>query len=202
MKKQKGFTLVELAIVLVIIGIILGAVLKGQDLIQNARAKQFVNKAKAWEVAQWTFYDRYGRFAGDQNKSGLIGDDNNDNAKTDLTTANFKSPPYEYDNNNNPVNTLTVGGYVFYVFYGYDTANNKNIIALCRASDCNTTFNNDDLVYVNSLDISIDGTANGQAGNVVCSQSITNPSTETWIGTFGGTSANCDTNAKAVIIYF
>ncbi len=42
-RNQKGFTLVELAIVLVIIGLILGAVLKGQDLINNARMKRLYN---------------------------------------------------------------------------------------------------------------------------------------------------------------
>ena len=39
--RQRGFTLVEIAIVLVLIGIILGAVLKGGDLIDNAKEKQF-----------------------------------------------------------------------------------------------------------------------------------------------------------------
>ncbi|MEO1925761.1 MAG: prepilin-type N-terminal cleavage/methylation domain-containing protein, partial [Gammaproteobacteria bacterium] len=35
--KQKGFTLVEIAIVLVIIGLLLGGILKGQELISSAR---------------------------------------------------------------------------------------------------------------------------------------------------------------------
>ncbi|MBF0542486.1 MAG: prepilin-type N-terminal cleavage/methylation domain-containing protein, partial [Nitrospirae bacterium] len=39
----KGFTLVEIAIVLVIIGIILGAAMKGKDLIYGARYKKFIN---------------------------------------------------------------------------------------------------------------------------------------------------------------
>ncbi|OYY22119.1 MAG: prepilin-type cleavage/methylation domain-containing protein, partial [Thiotrichales bacterium 35-46-9] len=39
MKQQKGFTLVEMAIVLVIIGLLLGGVLKGQELIDNSRIK-------------------------------------------------------------------------------------------------------------------------------------------------------------------
>ncbi|WP_051654171.1 prepilin-type N-terminal cleavage/methylation domain-containing protein [Persephonella sp. KM09-Lau-8] len=69
---QKGFTLVELAIVLVIIGIILGAVLKGQELINNAKAKRVQNDMRGLEAVVWTFYDRYGRFPGDCNSDGVI----------------------------------------------------------------------------------------------------------------------------------
>ncbi len=59
----KGFTLIELAIVLVIIGIILGAVMKGQDLIENARHKKFANNVKQFEVLTWGFMDRKGYLA-------------------------------------------------------------------------------------------------------------------------------------------
>jgi len=64
---NNGFTLVELAIVLVIIGIILGAILKGQDLIQNAKAKRVLNDLKGWEALLWTYYDRYGHLPDDDN---------------------------------------------------------------------------------------------------------------------------------------
>lgn len=69
---QRGFTLVELAIVLVIIGIILGAVLKGQDLIENANAKKIANIPSQWEVPIWAYYDRNGGFPGDSAKDGAI----------------------------------------------------------------------------------------------------------------------------------
>ncbi len=65
LKDRRGFTLIELAIVLVIIGIILGAILKGQSLINNARAKRTLNDMRGLEAMAWTFYDRYGRFPGD-----------------------------------------------------------------------------------------------------------------------------------------
>jgi prepilin-type N-terminal cleavage/methylation domain-containing protein len=39
--KQSGFTLIEIAIVLVIIGLLLGGVLKGQELINSAKVKNF-----------------------------------------------------------------------------------------------------------------------------------------------------------------
>ena len=59
LKNANGFTLVELAIVLVIIGIILGAVLKGQELINNAKAERVVNDSCGLVALAYTFYDRY-----------------------------------------------------------------------------------------------------------------------------------------------
>jgi prepilin-type N-terminal cleavage/methylation domain-containing protein len=63
--RVKGFTLVELAIVLVIIGIILGAVLKGQELIFNAKVKRLVSQTKEMMAALYTYYDKYGYYPGD-----------------------------------------------------------------------------------------------------------------------------------------
>lgn len=71
-KGQRGFTLVELAIVLVIIGIILGAILKGTELINNAKVKRLQNDLKGIEAAMWTYYDRQGRMPGDCNRNGII----------------------------------------------------------------------------------------------------------------------------------
>ena len=66
-RNAKGFTLVELAIVLVIIGIILGAVLKGQEMINNAKIKRAVGQQKEIMAAIYTYYDRYGKYPGDDN---------------------------------------------------------------------------------------------------------------------------------------
>jgi prepilin-type N-terminal cleavage/methylation domain-containing protein len=73
MGKVRGFTLVELAIVLVIIGIILGAILKGTELINNAKVKRLQNDLRGLEAAIWTFYDRTGRMPGDCDGNGIIG---------------------------------------------------------------------------------------------------------------------------------
>lgn len=63
--QQKGFTLVELAIVLTIIGLLIGGLLKGQQLIENARVTSTVSQVSSIEAALSTFRDTYGSLPGD-----------------------------------------------------------------------------------------------------------------------------------------
>ncbi len=65
MIQQKGFTLVELAIVLMIIGLLIGGILKGQELIQNARITSTIRQFKNSDAATLTFLDSHGAFLGD-----------------------------------------------------------------------------------------------------------------------------------------
>ena len=73
---NKGFTLLELAIVLVIIGILMGAVLRGQELIKSAKEKKFFSQLQMLGSAQLTYLQREGRYAGDTDKDGFIDNDN------------------------------------------------------------------------------------------------------------------------------
>jgi prepilin-type N-terminal cleavage/methylation domain-containing protein len=66
-ESQAGFTLVELAIVLVIIGIILAGIIKGQEMINNAKIKRAYSAQKEIAAAIYTYYDRYGKYPGDDN---------------------------------------------------------------------------------------------------------------------------------------
>lgn len=67
MKKQKqgGFTLIEIAIVLVIIGLLLGGVLKGQELITSARVRNLISQQDGIKAAYFGFLDRYRALPGD-----------------------------------------------------------------------------------------------------------------------------------------
>ncbi|MHB0986644.1 MAG: prepilin-type N-terminal cleavage/methylation domain-containing protein [Sulfuricella sp.] len=65
-KYQSGFTLVEIAIVLVIIGLLLGGVLKGQEMIENARIKSIVNDMNGVSAAYNSYMDRYHAIPGDE----------------------------------------------------------------------------------------------------------------------------------------
>jgi len=64
-KRQSGFTLVEIAIVLVIIGLLLGGVLKGQELITQAKIKNVANDLNGLSAAVYSYQDRYKRLPGD-----------------------------------------------------------------------------------------------------------------------------------------
>jgi prepilin-type N-terminal cleavage/methylation domain-containing protein len=65
MNKQTGFTLIELAIVLVIIGLLLGGVLRGQELINSARVKSLTREFQNIQVYIYGYQDRFRALPGD-----------------------------------------------------------------------------------------------------------------------------------------
>jgi prepilin-type N-terminal cleavage/methylation domain-containing protein len=64
-RKQSGFTLIEIAIVLVIIGLLLGGILQGQSLINSARVRNLISQIDGVKAAFYGFQDRYGALPGD-----------------------------------------------------------------------------------------------------------------------------------------
>src|SRR4051812_16414941 len=67
--REEGFTLIEIAIVLVIIGLLLGGVLKGQELITGARVRNIVQQQDGVKAAYFGFLDRYRALPGDYSKA-------------------------------------------------------------------------------------------------------------------------------------
>ena len=65
MRRQTGFTLVEIAITLVIIGLLLGGILKGQQMINSARARHLADLSNDIPAGYFGFIDRYARVPGD-----------------------------------------------------------------------------------------------------------------------------------------
>jgi prepilin-type N-terminal cleavage/methylation domain-containing protein len=63
--QQKGFTLVEIAIVLVIIGLLLGGVLKGQELINSAKVKNFATDFRTIPLYIYGYQDKFKALPGD-----------------------------------------------------------------------------------------------------------------------------------------
>ena len=64
-RNQHGFTIVEIAIVLIIIGLLLGGVLKGQELINSARVRNLADTNSGIQAAYYGFIDRYRQVPGD-----------------------------------------------------------------------------------------------------------------------------------------
>src|ERR1700674_4745393 len=64
-KQQSGFTLVEIAIVLVIIGLLLGGILKGQELINSAKVKNLANDFRVIPTYIYAYQDKFKALPGD-----------------------------------------------------------------------------------------------------------------------------------------
>jgi len=91
---QRGFTLVEIAIVLVIIGLLLGGILKGQELINSARVRNMADMNAGIQAAYYGFIDRFRRVPGDWSSTPAgaaigvtINGGGNDNGRIDNDTT-------------------------------------------------------------------------------------------------------------------
>jgi len=64
-RQQSGFTLVEIAIVLVIIGLLLGGVMKGQELVNSAKVKNLANDFRNVPLFIYGYQDKFKALPGD-----------------------------------------------------------------------------------------------------------------------------------------
>ena len=81
-KEQSGFTLVEMAVVLLIVGLLLGGILKGQELAVGARVKNLANDFRVIPTYIYNYQDKF---------KALPGDDAN--VTTHMTGATFATSP-------------------------------------------------------------------------------------------------------------
>ena len=98
---DRGFTLIEMAIVLIIIGIIIGAVVKGKDIVRSAEQKKLYSEfILEWQIAFNNYNDRTGWILTDSNdpnnagiRNGRCGDNVTDvNADLQLQAVGLTPP--------------------------------------------------------------------------------------------------------------
>lgn len=162
---RKGFSLIEMAIVLVIIGIVIAAIMKGQDLLFNSRTKQLVTAANAWKVAAYGYMDRNNRFPGDMGRNGNISDETT--PSDEQTTLNSATGEIASALSNVPPNPVVIGGQSYWMYFGSMVSSGggmRNIITICPSVDCKTILSPDDVEMLRALDISFDGTADAGIG--------------------------------------
>jgi prepilin-type N-terminal cleavage/methylation domain-containing protein len=93
-KQQAGFTLIEIAIVLVIIGLLLGGVLKGQELITSARVRNLISTQDGIKAAYFGFLDRFRALPGDYTlaSTNIVGATANGNGNGRIETGAAGAP--------------------------------------------------------------------------------------------------------------
>ncbi len=164
---QKGFGVTEAAIVMVVVTILFFALLKGWEIIEEAKIKKFETIVLKWKDCAKDYYHIKGSMPGDTNSNFIIGDEDTPSPGTELIqTASFLNRP--------PPNPMVVGNLKFWVYYGNNGAedNRKNVLAICANDSCTEVFTDKALKYVESFDMVIDGEADGKAGEVVALSAV------------------------------
>ncbi len=171
---SQGFTLIEMAIVLIIIGIIIGAVVKGKDVIRSANQKKIYTKfVNSWRLAYLNFCDRTGMVLGDLTvpKDGEA-DGPTCTQLVDGDTAN--NPPNYYGILQVGLNAPTTNGTDFCTWRYTDSTGATHALTLTFKYDSAATgkYNYMEITQIPNelciaLDTMIDGVTDGTSGDFI-----------------------------------
>lgn len=90
-RTTRGFTLVEIAIVLVVIGLLLGGMLRATELLTNARVRELIAQQDSYRTAYYGFTERFRAAPGDYSQAianiGGVTQNGNGNGRIEGTTT-------------------------------------------------------------------------------------------------------------------
>jgi prepilin-type N-terminal cleavage/methylation domain-containing protein len=185
LRNDKGFTLIEMAIVLVIIGLILGAVIKGKDVLNSAKQKKFYTSfIKNWELAVATYYDRTGNILGDGIVNGGISATRNGqfdwtiNNAAEFVTIDTRLRAVGLEN----INTNTDTSWQ-YTYSGVYSGSRTIALDMRAAASAREGVTRNMFYFVNmptDLALALDTMIDGQLGSSVGTFRIDPDTTTTW----------------------
>lgn len=152
-----GFTLIEIAIVIIIIGLILGGVLKGQELIRSARTHNVADQGSAVKAAIMGFMDRFRALPGDYDKASAnipdIGDGQNGDGNSRVGYNDSKEPGKPDDANRRKEvglvwQHLAKSGFISGAFDGKPLRSGDIAAWNCPSETCMTNAFNGPLLFI------------------------------------------------------
>lgn len=153
MKKPDGFTLIELSIVLVIIGLVVGGILAGNTLIQAAYLRSVIKDKNFYSVAVATFITKYNALPGDMDTATTLwgtasgGCPGGAGTGTQTCNGNGKGSIYDYAG----------GGDSYEMFRAWQHLSNANLIPGKYTGVAGASGPTEVLVGTNSPESSIQG---------------------------------------------
>lgn len=176
---SRGFTLIEMAIVLIIIGIIIGAVVKGKDVIRGGEQKKVYSKfLNEWRTAYLNFYDRTGKVLGDQNALDGKADTNagggspTDAGRNGLVEGDAGNPPTYYGLEQVGLNAPSTNTNDAWMYRYTDSTGKSHNITIAFDNDGTENYNyilieNIPTELAFSIDTMVDGSADGLKGDFI-----------------------------------
>src|SRR5882724_11562457 len=129
MRRQAGYTLIEIGVVLVIVGLLLGGVLKGQELITGARVRNLISQQDGIKAAFFGFQDRFRALPGDYASAATNINNVSQNGNGNGRIENIAAAPAFVHEELLAWNHLTAAGFLngsFTVTSGDTTATDAN----------------------------------------------------------------------------